>query len=187
MHLAFDRYGLEHHPDAELCAVGSPVFDELLGLLRMRGDLHATVPVVPDDPGPTPYRHAASTTPIRRRLIPSGRWSGQATFRATVGEAETTEHVITAAHNEDAQVQLPRRALQDGEVLPAAFGDSFKIVAEFERSAAKQLEKLRSDRAKQVGTEQAREFDRIRSGYTAQIAEAPSDDKARLRRALSSE
>jgi hypothetical protein len=187
MHLAFDRYGLEHHPDAELCAVGSPVFDELLGLLRMRGDLHATVPVVPDDPGPTPYRHAASTNLVRRRLVPSGKWSGHATFRATVGEAETTEHVITASFNNDAEEKLPRRPLQDGEVLPAALGDPFKVVAAFENVAAKQLEALRSERAKQVEQEQARELDRIRSGYTAQIAEAPHEDKARLRRALSSE
>jgi hypothetical protein len=150
MHLAFDRYGLEHHPDAELCAVGSPVFDELLGLLRMRGDLHATVPVVPDDPGPTPYRHAASTNLVRRRLVPSGKWSGHATFRATVGEAETTEHVITASFNNDAEEKLPRRPLQDGEVLPAALGDPFKVVAAFENVAAKQLEALRSERAKQV-------------------------------------
>ena len=56
-------YGLEHHPDAELCAVGSPVFDELLGLLRMRGDLHATVPVVPEDPGNQLHTaHARDTT-----------------------------------------------------------------------------------------------------------------------------
>jgi superfamily II DNA or RNA helicase len=187
MHLAFDRYGLEHHPDAELCAVGSPVFDELLGLLRMRGDLHATVPVIPDDPGPTPYLHAASTTLVRRRLIPSGKWNGQATFRATVGEAETTEHVITAGVHAGAGIKLPRRPLQDGEVLPAAFGDPFTVVAAFEQQAAKQLEALRRDRAKQVEMEQARELDRIRGGYTAQIAEAPHDDKARLRRALRSE
>jgi hypothetical protein len=187
MHLAFDRYGLEHHPDAELCAVGSPVFDELLGLLRMRGDLHATVPVVPDDPGPSPYRHAASTTLVRRRLVPSGKWSGHATFRATVGEAETTEHVITASFNDDAEVKLPRRPLQDGEVLPAALGDPFKVVAAFEKVAAKQLEALRRERANEVEQEQVRELDRIRSGYTAQIAEAPHEDKTRLRRALSSE
>jgi superfamily II DNA or RNA helicase len=187
MHLAFDRYGLEHHPDAELCAVGSPVFEELLGLLRRRGDLHATVPVIPDDPGPTPYRHNASTTLVRRRLIPSGKWNGHATFRATVGEAETTEHVIIAAHNENAEIKLPRRALQDGEVLPPAFGDPFEVVEAFERAAAKQLEALRRNRARQVESEQARELARIRGGYTAQIAEASPEEKVRLRRALRSE
>ena len=119
--------------------------------------------------------------------MPSGKWSGHATFRATVGEAETTEHIVTASLNNDADVQLPRRPLQDGEVMPAAFGDPFKVVAAFEREAAKQLEALRRERAKQVEQEQARELDRIRSGYTAQIAEAPHEDKARLRRALSSE
>ncbi|CAM2951633.1 helicase [Mycobacterium intermedium] len=187
LHIAFDRLGMEHHPDAELCAVGSPVFDELLGLLRVRGDMHATVPVIPEDPGPTPFRHAQSTTLARRRLIPSGTWSGNATFRATVGEAETTEHIITAelgAHNE---IRLPRRPLQDGECLPSAFGDPSEIVAAFQRAATEQLEQRRQERTEQILRERKIELDRIRKGYNAQIAEASYEDKTRLRRALASE
>ncbi|MBE1552929.1 superfamily II DNA or RNA helicase [Mycobacterium sp. OAS707] len=187
MHLAFDRYGLDHHPDAELCAVGSPIFDELLGLLRMRGDLHASVPIIPDDIGPTPYRHSANTSLVRRRLVPSGRWNGQATFRATIGEAETTEHVITAEINPASQPRLSRRSLEDGEVLPAAFGDPFKVVTQFEQAAARQLAALRRDRAKEIENQQARELRRVQSGYTAQIAEASREDRPRLQRALQSE
>lgn len=187
LHLAFDRHGLENHPDAELCAVGSPVFDELLGVLRMRGDMHATVPVIPDDLGPSPFLHAPTTTLVRRRLVPSGTWSGHATFRATVGEAETTEHIITAEINGDAESRLPRRPLTDGESLPAAFDQPSKVITAFERKAANQLDALRRDRAAQVQRDQARELDRIRGGYQAQIAEAPHEDKDRLRRALSSE
>lgn len=187
IHLAFDRLGLEQHPDAELCAVGSPVFDELLGLLRMRGDMHATVPVIPDDIGPSPYQHAATLTLLRRRLIPSGSWSGQATFRATVGEAETTEHLITADINGHNERRLPRRPLQDGESLPPAFDTPSKVIAHFEKSAASQLESLRRNRSEQVETDQARELSRIKSGYTAQIAEASHEDRQRLTRALNSE
>lgn len=187
MHLAFDRHGLEHHPDAELCAVGSPVFDELLGLLRMRGDMHATVPVIPDDLGPSPFRHAPTIRLIRRRLIPAGTWSGQATFRATVGEAETTEHIITAEINGANDVRLPRRPLSDGEVLPATFQMPSEIVAEFEREAARRLEKIRRDRAEEVEQQQRQELDRVRRSYQARIAEALYEDEARLRRALKSE
>jgi superfamily II DNA or RNA helicase len=187
LHLAFDRHGLENHPDAELCAVGSPVFDELLGLLRMRGDMHATVPVIPDDIGPSPLAHAPSTTLVRRRLVPSGTWSGHATFRATVGEQDTTEHIITGEVGSESKVRLPRRPLADGETLPAAFDEPAKIITVFEWQAAGQLDILRNDRTAQVEREQARELDRIRSGYQAQITEAPYDDKDRLRRALSSE
>ncbi len=188
MHLAFDRIGMEHHPDAELCAVGSPVFDELLGLLRMRGDLHATVPVIPEDIGPSPYRHAESTQLVSRRLIPSGSWSGQATFRATIGEAETTEHIITGELDGHKEVRLERRPLADGESLPVAFGDTAEIIGKFEKQATSQLERLRRERSKQIQTDQATELKRIRTGYTAQIAEAvSSDDRSRLRRALASE
>ncbi|GLD03054.1 hypothetical protein Mkiyose1088_49200 [Mycobacterium kiyosense] len=187
LHLAFDRLGLEQHPDAELCAVGSPVFDELLGLLRMRGDMHATVPVIPDDIGPTPFEHAPTMTLRGRRLVPSGSWSGQATFRSTIGEAETTEHLITAEVNGHNERRLPRRPLQDGETLPPAFDIPAKIIVDFEKAAARQLEALRGERVKQVEAVQAAEFKRIRKGYTAQIAEAAPDDRARLERALRSE
>ncbi|BBX27445.1 DEAD/DEAH box helicase [Mycolicibacterium alvei] len=187
MHLAFDRMGLEQHPDAELCAVGSPVFDELLGLLRMRGDMHATVPVIPDDIGPSPYKHASTLTLVRRRLIPSGSWSGQATFRATIGEAETSEHLITADINGHNKQRLPRRPLQDGETLPAVFNTPSEVVDQFEKSAAGQLESLRRDREKQVTKDQAHELKRIAKGYSAQIDEATYEDKARLTKALRSE
>ncbi|WP_299557860.1 SNF2-related protein [uncultured Mycolicibacterium sp.] len=187
MHLAFDRFGLEHHPEAELCAVGSPVFDELLGLLRVRGDMHATVPVIPDDIGPTPYRHSGSIRLVRRRLVPSGSWSGQATFRATVGEAETTDHLITADINTHRKQRLPRRPLEDGEPLPSAFGSAHKVIAQFERAAVPQLEKLRRDRLDEVERQQALELERVTSGYRAQIAESSGDELVRLQRALRTE
>ncbi|MBB3747682.1 superfamily II DNA or RNA helicase [Mycolicibacterium sp. BK634] len=187
MHLAFDRFGLEHHPDAELCAVGSPVFDELLGLLRIRGDMHATIPVIPDDIGPSPYPHGPSIRLVRRHLIPSGSWSGQATFRTTIGEAETTEHLITADINGHNQSRLPRRPLQDGESLPASFGTAPKVIAQFERAATAQLESLRRERSKMIEIEQDQELGRISHGYTAQIADTAGEERARLQRALRSE
>lgn len=187
MHLAFDRIGMEHHPDAELCAVGSPVFDEILGLLRMRGDMHATVPVVPDDIGDSPLERADNVTLLRRRLVPSGSWSGQATFRAAVGESETTEHLLTADINGHNQTRLPRRPLQDGETLPAAFGTPTEVIAAFEKAATSQLERLRRDLADKVEADQAAELQRIRTGYSAQIDEASYEDSVRLQRALSSE
>jgi superfamily II DNA or RNA helicase len=187
IHIAFDRKGMEHHPEAELCAVGSPVFDELLGLLRMRGDMHATVPVIPDDPGPSPLKASPTTRLVRRRLIPSGTWSGQATFRATVGEAETTEHIITADVNGKNAVRLPRRPLEDGESLTAAFDDPVEIISAFERTATEQLELLRRGREEEVGSDRARELSRIQTGYNAQIREAAYEDKVRLQRALASE
>jgi superfamily II DNA or RNA helicase len=187
LHLAFDRIGMEHHPDAELCAVGSPVFEDLLGLLRMRGDLHATVPVIPEVDGASPYLHSASTTLLMRRLVPSEKWRGQATFRATVGETETAEHIITANIGGDGEVRLPRRPLQDGESLPAAFDVPARVVAEFEHAATVQLDKLRRERTDQIQRDQQTELKRVRDGYTAQIEEATYDDEVRLRRALTSE
>ena len=187
LHLAFDRIGLDHHPEAELCAIGSPVFDELLALLRMRGDLYATVPIIPEDLGPSPLRHSDRMSLISRRLVPTGSWRGQATFRANVGEAETTEHIITAEVESSSEVRLPRRPLGDGEPLPMAFANVSKVIKEFERSAALQLEALRRDRESLIVKDQNEELKRIRSSYQSQISEAPYDDRRRLQRALDSE
>lgn len=187
LHLAFDRLGLDHHPEAELCAIGSPVFDELLALLRVRGDLYATVPIIPDELGPSPLRHSARMSLISRRLVPTGSWRGQATFRANVGEAETTEHIVTAEVESASETRLPRRPLADGERLPKAFADVPKLIKDFEKSAAIQLEGLRRDRESLIIKDQNEELKRIRSSYKSQINEAPYDDRRRLERALDSE
>lgn len=187
LHLAFDRKGLEYHPEAELCAVGSPVFDELLALLRMRGDLYATVPVIPDDPGPSPLSHSDRVRLLSRKLRPSGTWRGQATFRAAVGEAETTEHILTAEVDSPKAARLPRRALGDNESLPSAFANTEKLISAFEKAASTQLESLRREREHRIAKEQDEELKRIRSGYKSQIAEAVYEDRSRLQRALASE
>ena len=62
-----------------------------------------------------------------------------------------------------------------------------KVIAKFEREAITHLEALRRDRAKQIERDQGAELKRIRDGYTAQIDEAASEDRVRLRRALNSE
>jgi superfamily II DNA or RNA helicase len=187
LHLAFDRKGLEHHPEAELCAVGSPVFDELLASLRMRGDLHATIPVIPDDLGPSPLQYSDQIRLLSRRLVPTGSWRGQATFRANVGEAETTEHILTADVRSARESRLPRRPLEDGEQLPHAFADTSKVMRQFEQAATVQLDRLRLDREKRIIREQSEELKRIKSGYQAQISESAYEDKQRLQRALKSE
>lgn len=187
LHVAFDRLGMEQHPDAELCAVGSPIFDELLGLLKMRGDMHATVPVIPEDPGPSPLRHSPNIRLVQRRFVSAGTWSGQATFRTTIGETELTEYVVTADINARKKAKLPRRPLQDGESLPVAFGKPTQLITEFERAAADTLDALRQDMAEEVTAERRRELQRIQTAYLAQISEAGPDDQQRLRNALSSE
>ncbi|OBK27430.1 helicase [Mycobacterium asiaticum] len=187
LHIAFDRLGMEQHADAELCAVGSPVFEELLGLLKERGDMHATVPIVPDDPGPSPLRYSPDLTLVERRFVPPGSWSGQATFRTTIGEAESTEYVVTADINANKRTRMPRRPLADGERLPAVFGKPAEVITEFERVAAETLDALREDMVEEVSTERNRELLRIQAGYNAQISEATPQDQVRLRSALAAE
>lgn len=187
LHLAFDRHGLEHHPDAELCAVGSPVFQELLGLLRERGDLNVTVPT-PPDAGKSPSKSSDAIELVARRFAPSENWTGRATFRALVGEGEPREHLLTVDVGEAGpDNSMPRRELQDGEKLPAVFGSPMKLVRQLEDAGRAELEELRAGFASEVAVLRNEELRRVEDGFGAELSEARYEERARLERALDAE
>ena len=75
LHLAFGAEGLELHRDAELCAVGSEVFEDLVASLNERGDL---VAVLPDIPAAGPVSSVAHSERLsHRRHRPRCRDVGQ--------------------------------------------------------------------------------------------------------------
>jgi hypothetical protein len=61
------------------------------------------------------------------------------------------------------------------------------VIAQFERAATAQLEKLRRERSDIVECEQSQELARVTGGYRTQIADTTGEDRARLQRALRSE
>lgn len=188
LHLAFDRHGLEHHPDAELCAVGSPIFEELLGLLRQRGDINVSVSAPPSATDDSPFEHSAEIELVRRSFVPTGSWSGTATFRASVGETEANEHFLTVQVGEpDDAPTLPRAELEDGAALPKAFGTARSVIKAFEAAARTELGILRSDRLEELQLNRSEEAERITAGYDAELSEASGADRQRLARALEAE
>lgn len=66
LHLAFSHDALEDHPDAELCAVGTEAFDDLLWALRLQGDLTGTVVPKPDPTAFVDPPHADDVRLVRR-------------------------------------------------------------------------------------------------------------------------
>lgn len=184
IHLAFDKDGLEHHPDAEICAVGTPVFDEILGLLRVRGDLSATV-AEPPEPGPSPIEHSPDITLVSRRFVPSKGWSGRATFRVAIGESGGDERVITSTvTSPDGQRLQPRRPLSDGDPWPGGIPTPAAVVAQFESALTPDLEAMREAHGQTLATQRHADLERIIAGYEAQISEASFDERQRLERAM---
>src|SRR5690606_16217713 len=83
LHLAFSGEGLGIHPEAELCAVGSEVFEEMVVALREHGDLLITVPDA--DPGQEPWLvHDADLELIARRVRGPKAWTGNAWWRVRI-------------------------------------------------------------------------------------------------------
>src|SRR5206468_320406 len=83
LHLAFTRAALDHHPDAELCAVGSEVFEEILLALRFRGDLNADLAVAPIVSATSPIPHVDSLRLIERDLVAPSSWRAEAAWKVT--------------------------------------------------------------------------------------------------------
>lgn len=95
LYLAFTNAALDAHGDAELCVVGSEVFDELLDALRERGDLTGTVPRVPAVPQLPTLTHQPALCLVHRELVPTDGWSARATYRVQDGANAGNQRLVT--------------------------------------------------------------------------------------------
>src|SRR5690606_3471640 len=113
--LAFSPEGLDQHRDAELCAVGSEVFDDLRLALEDRGELLVQVPPVPDlDPRPL-LPSADDTTFVGRELRGPSRWAGRVHWRVQTGESALGQQIVPTTIGEvDGLVTPEHRALCAG-------------------------------------------------------------------------
>jgi len=169
LHLAFDRDGLTQHPDAELCAVGTEVFEEFLIALRLRGDLTATVPVLPELATTPRLAHAGSVRLVSRSLRHGPSRAVQAVWRTTLDDGK--EKIVTVRTGSAATGSLPRRPLHEAEHLPEAFGPIPTVLAEVEGEAIGVFGSAieRATRRRTAGL--AKERQRLEEYYRAQIAE----------------
>ncbi|GII25716.1 helicase-related protein [Planosporangium mesophilum] len=170
LHLAFTNAALEHHPEAELCVVGSEVFDELLRVLRERGDLTGsvrTLPAVHADPV-TP--HAPTVRLADRRVGPTGDWSARVTYRVQDSSSSGTQELVTVQVGPPVTSGHEREPLVDGAGLPAEL-TAADVLREVDRRAlvdlGVKLDQARS--AEQQREDEARE--RMVENLRAQAAE----------------
>lgn len=139
LHLAFDRAGLEAHPEAELCAVGSEVFDEIVESLRLRGDLHATLAVPPAISPDPRIPHTDDTQLVARVIGEPTTWSARTTWRATTGDG-TREEIVEIEVGTPPTGDGDRTELDGGQPLPESLGDAGEVLAAVVEAAHDSLE-----------------------------------------------
>ena len=169
LHLAFSPEALDQHPDAELCAVGSEVFDELLLALRLRGNLHGTVANPPEISAAPRIKHAPWIRLVSRTLRPPRSWQAAATWKATSDDGQ--EKVFTVYTGEARGRRFPRRPLAQGEPLPAGFGPPAQVLGQLAQEALQKLDKLRHEWRRERAQRVEAEEHRLRTYYERQIAE----------------
>lgn len=173
LHLAFDRTGLDEHPDAELCAVGSEVFEEMLSALRLRGDLHCTVARVPAPCGDPLLPHADNVRLAARlqRWVPS--WSGRAWWKVAGGPGGPggSEEIVEAPVGEPVLRGFPRTALGEGESIPTGFSPPAKLIERLEASAVEKLGPVAAGRAGELTRLRKEDGERLASHFDSQLSE----------------
>ncbi|MEU0553263.1 helicase-related protein [Dactylosporangium sp. NPDC006015] len=138
LYLAFTNAALDAHPDAELCVVGSEVFDELLRALRVRGDLSGSVPRIPGVHQRPVVAHTADVRLVERRIEASDDWSARATYRVQEGAATGNQQLVTVDIGQRPADGADRDPLPDGADLPVELTEP-EILATIDRAAANHL------------------------------------------------
>ncbi|MEH0934251.1 DEAD/DEAH box helicase [Micromonospora psammae] len=117
--LAFTNAALDHHPEAQLCVVGSEFFDELLEVLRDRGDLTGSVAVLPDLHQRAVIAHDPDVQLVKRHVEPDDAWSARGTYRVQEGATSGNQQLVTVDVGTPVQLDERRSPLPDGAPMPA--------------------------------------------------------------------
>lgn len=170
--LAFSPEGLDHHRDAELCAVGSEVFDELLGALEDRGEVLVEVPPVPElDPGPL-VPASPDTTFVGRELQGPRSWAATVHWRVTTGESSVGGQILPVEVGKVDELASPQhRALGAGEPIPTTAGQRERLTGWLLDESVPRLKATLAAMQKDVDAHAAAERDRLVASYEQQIAE----------------
>jgi len=166
LNIAFHPSGLNQHRDAELCAVGSDLFEELVEHLRTSGDLLIQVPDLeladePLIPASTDLRY------LGRNVLGPSEWQSTGTWRLGVDGVTQSEHVLGVADTETATASSVRD-LGPGDTLPATLDVSAALESIAARAVAAAEVEL-SERDQLAQDQHTREQERLAEHYSAQI------------------
>ncbi|HEY3672014.1 MAG TPA: hypothetical protein VGN51_13840 [Acidimicrobiia bacterium] len=177
--LAFNRPAIESHGHAELCAVGTEVFEEMLLSLRELGDLHGRMPALPQIPAKSKLAHDLNLTFVERRVDGPAEWTGHALWRTQVSGVDMGESIELlplgpAIEDEPSSGYVP---LLDGETAPDSIMlDPDVVMAAMERSRD-ELEARVVAAQGEIDDYAAADRDRILQGAYAQIPDLEHDSE----------
>jgi len=194
LYLAFTHAALDAHPEAELCVVGSDVFDEIMSALRERGDLTGTV-ARPPEVGDEPFiAHAPTVRLVERRFEPTSDWSARAVYRVQEGATASHQRLETIDVGSvpgDAD-RAHRVELPDGAPIPAGL-TAATVLDAVETAAAghlrEQLARVRAVELEQQRQAQEQLIARLHHQLNElRYAGSPAEEQRReqLKRAIAS-
>ncbi|WP_146228156.1 SNF2-related protein [Micromonospora sp. S4605] len=144
--LAFTNAALDHHPEAQLCVVGSELFDELLEVLRERGDLAGTVAELPDVHQRPVIAHSPDVQLVKRHIEPVDEWAARATYRVQEGATSGNQQLVSVAVGPAVDINRRRAPLPDGAPMPTEMAEKDVLETIDGHAAVKLRQTLREAR-----------------------------------------
>ena len=142
LHLAFSPSALEMHPDAELCVVGSELFEEFMDAIAETGDLLCEVPEGYEDLLGLEGVVADTGIEFVNRTVLGPKFGAfEATWRVTDDAAIGGDEIVTASMTgaEGRSAHTEMRALAGGESFPASFPSAEELVEQVKSHSIEQI------------------------------------------------
>lgn len=170
IHVAFTPEGLEEHPEAELCAAGSDVFEEVLNALRTRGDLVATVPPPPDPGNEAWVSHEDAVALVQREVLGPRALSGRLIWRVR-DAVRGGERIVETRFGEEVEAPPASPPLADGEQLPSSLGQPEEIVRRAVGEARSDLEEAVDESRWALEEQATADRKRLVEHYESEVAD----------------
>lgn len=176
LHLAFGGEALENHAEAELCAVGTEVFEQIVESLADRGDLVALVPDERWAETTTPWMKAAPDVRfIERRFAEPAAWQSEIVWRVRNVTEQAGEDLHTTFHaaEEEPYETAWHRELRSGDELPVTKVD--QLVSDLVAASVPGLTEIVDAIQERVDVATAEEHNRLTAYYEDRIEELRVD------------
>ncbi|MCX7620704.1 MAG: SNF2-related protein [Acidimicrobiales bacterium] len=175
LHLAFSADGLAVHPEAELCAAGSAVFDELLEMLRERSDLVAFMPQTGDVDHLPVLPHLDGLQFEHRRVLGPSSWRADITWRVRASDGLAGDRVVHTFVGEladdDSVPRTDQNALTEGDLLPENLPAPQQLLDQLVEGSLDQLDEVRREAHDAVTQARQAERERLKQYFESQIEE----------------
>jgi superfamily II DNA or RNA helicase len=186
LYLAFTPEALELHRDAELCAVGSDVLEDLILALREHGNLRALMPPPPEVPQEPWIRHVQGLRFLHREVLGPDQWAARTVWRVRfevrrgADVVDVVDEICRILIGDPEAFLSPRhRELGLGESLPASFPSTKRLINSLIRESVRHLKDEKTRRQRELDQRFEEQRLLIRKNVYRRINEL-EDEKRRI-------